>query len=216
MIHVVDRSNAAAYADLLDQYFRVRHDIFVVERGWSTLARADGRERDQFDTEDATYVLAIEDGKIVAGSRLVPCDRPTLLGEVYPWMVQRGAPPSDAATIEWTRVFVVKDRREGRFGGRLTGEITCALVAHALDQGAEALCGVVDAWWLPFFVEQGFVVKPLGLPETLDGKEAIAIHLPITSRTLADLERHHGVAPGLPRHRQPEAPRPRLDTGRGA
>ena len=39
------------YARLLDDYFRIRHDIYVVERKWTELARPDGREIDQFDTD---------------------------------------------------------------------------------------------------------------------------------------------------------------------
>ncbi|MEC5293601.1 acyl-homoserine-lactone synthase [Aurantimonas sp. C2-3-R2] len=84
-IHIVDSSNRGAYRDELEQHFRLRHDIYVGERGWHNLARPDGREVDAFDTEDAVYLLGILPGKgVVAGSRLVPSVKPHLMSDVFP------------------------------------------------------------------------------------------------------------------------------------
>jgi len=52
-VHVVDAANSVAYREQLDQYFKLRHHIYVGERGWRTLKRPDGREMDAFDTPDA-------------------------------------------------------------------------------------------------------------------------------------------------------------------
>src|SRR3546814_6597211 len=70
-IHIVDRSNRGAYRDQLEQHFRLRHEIYVAERGWLDLERSVGREMDAFDNEDAVYLLGILPGRgVVAGSRL--------------------------------------------------------------------------------------------------------------------------------------------------
>ncbi len=84
MIHIVSAANAAAYDWALEQDFRLRHEIYVGERKWMDLAKPDGRERDQFDTPDAIYLFAIEGGKVLGGSRLVPSLKPHLLSEVFP------------------------------------------------------------------------------------------------------------------------------------
>ena len=46
--------SAAARPDLAEALFRFRYALFVRELGWS-LAAAEDRERDEFDTDDATY-----------------------------------------------------------------------------------------------------------------------------------------------------------------
>jgi acyl-homoserine lactone synthase len=68
---------------LLEQAFRLRHSIFVDERGWEVLRRPDGREIDQFDDEDAVHELALHDGAVVGYHRMRPTTRPHLLGDVH-------------------------------------------------------------------------------------------------------------------------------------
>ena len=43
MIHVISSMNRHLYEDAIETHFHVRHDIFVGERRWKALARADGR-----------------------------------------------------------------------------------------------------------------------------------------------------------------------------
>jgi N-acyl-L-homoserine lactone synthetase len=50
-IHVITRDNRPFYADHLQTYFRLRHEIFVGERGWEDLRRPDGRDVDAYDND---------------------------------------------------------------------------------------------------------------------------------------------------------------------
>jgi len=68
MIHVITGANRHLYELELLAHFRLRHEIYVVERNWTNLTRPDGLERDQFDNEDATYILASENGTKGAAS----------------------------------------------------------------------------------------------------------------------------------------------------
>jgi hypothetical protein len=72
MIHVITGANRHLYEPELLAHFRLRHEIYVVERSWSNLARPDGLERDQFDNEDATYILDMgrEMAKLANGASL--------------------------------------------------------------------------------------------------------------------------------------------------
>jgi acyl-homoserine lactone synthase len=56
-VHAIDAGNRDLYSDAIEQHHRIRHDIYVGERRWMELARPDGREVDQFDTDDAVYLL---------------------------------------------------------------------------------------------------------------------------------------------------------------
>ncbi len=83
-VHAIHAGNRHHYDDALEQHYRIRHDIYVGERKWMDLARPDGREVDQFDTEHAVYLLAMEGDQVVGGSRLVPTLEPHLMSEVFP------------------------------------------------------------------------------------------------------------------------------------
>jgi len=87
---------------LLEQAFRLRHSIFVDERGWEVLRRADGREIDQFDDEDAVHELALHDGAVVGYHRMRPTTRPHLLGDVHLHICERAYPRSPLVW-EWKR-----------------------------------------------------------------------------------------------------------------
>ncbi len=102
------------YADLLEESFRIRHKIFVEERGWRELDRGDGREVDAYDNPNATYIFALDNGKIVGGQRFYPTTLPHMISEVFPHLVERPAIPSSPSIVEWTRYFVVRERRMGR------------------------------------------------------------------------------------------------------
>lgn len=86
MIHVITSANRHLYEPELLTHFRLRHEVYVVERNWKELDHADGLERDQFDNQDATYIMAIDNGEIVGGSRLIPTTNPHLLSEVFPYL----------------------------------------------------------------------------------------------------------------------------------
>ena len=70
MIHAISAVNRHLYDDVLEQHFRLRHEIFVEERKWETLRRPDGREIDSYDNEDTIYLLALDRRRVVGGHRL--------------------------------------------------------------------------------------------------------------------------------------------------
>ncbi|NJL08906.1 MAG: hypothetical protein HC900_12165 [Methylacidiphilales bacterium] len=110
MIHVITSRNRHLYEGELTQHFRVRYDIYVRDRQWLALDRPVPLEVDQFDTLDAIYLLSIDKGKLLGGSRLIPSMQPHLLSEVFPYLAPRGV-PRRADVFEWTRIFVAKDQR---------------------------------------------------------------------------------------------------------
>lgn len=110
MIHIVTRANAFQYSEAMEQVWRLRHDLFVVEKGWRDLAKQDGREIDQFDTPSAIHFLAMESATVVGYGRLLPTTRPHLRSEVMPQLCE-GDFPRGADTWEWTRQAVARSHR---------------------------------------------------------------------------------------------------------
>src|SRR6478609_735759 len=72
---------------MLEDVARYRHKVFVETLGWDLLTE-EGQERDQFDREDTLYLAARDAGQHIVGTaRLLPTDRPYLLGDVFPQLL---------------------------------------------------------------------------------------------------------------------------------
>jgi acyl-homoserine lactone synthase len=193
MIHVITSANRHLYRQEILAHYRLRHEVYVVERKWENLARPDGLECDQFDGEGVTYILAIEGDRIVGGSRLIPTTQPHLLSEVFPHLAAVRGLPRAPDIYEWTRMFVIKERREGRNMGRTAGTVMCGLLEHCLDLGVTHLTALVEMWWLPRFHDMGWKLTPLGLPELISGEWSVAVKMAIDERTLESTRAFHDI-----------------------
>lgn len=54
---------------VLDEAMRLRHRVFVEEKGWNGLRRADGRDVDQFDTPATVHHIAIVQDEVAGYQR---------------------------------------------------------------------------------------------------------------------------------------------------
>lgn len=187
-VHVITRENRDLYEDSIQQYYRLRHEIFVDERGWHDLRRPDQREIDAYDNDHTVYLLAIDAGRVVGGQRLYPTLLPHMISEVFPHMAQRGIPQA-VDVLEWTRYFVIKPRRTGRTDCRLLA----ALQEFCLQEGISEVTAVVEMWWLPRWQQAGFKVRPLGLPQMIEGQSCIAAAIEISEQSLEHVRRIAGL-----------------------
>lgn len=190
MIHAVSAVNRHLYEDVVEQHFRLRHEIFVEERKWETLRRPDGREIDSYDNEDTVYLLALEDRRVVGGHRLYPTTKPSMMSEVFPHLAAVRGYPSDPLVWEWSRYFIVRDRRDGI----LNLQLMAAVQEFCLDQGIAQVSAIMETWWLPRFHEAGFVVTPLGLPALVEGAWTMAACIDVRQETLDALRGRIGMA----------------------
>jgi acyl-homoserine lactone synthase len=180
MIHVISSMNRHLYEDAIETHFHIRHDIFVGERRWKALAHADGKEIDSYDNIDTVYMLAMEGKRIVGGHRLCPTIRATMIGEIFPALAAVQGVPSDPLIWEWSRIFVVRDRRDGR----VNLELMAAVQEFGLDEGITHVSAVIETRSLPRLQQTGFVVHPLGLPAIIDGSWTMAALIEISAETL--------------------------------
>jgi acyl-homoserine lactone synthase len=178
-VHVITNDNKALYKDSIEQYYRLRHQVFVEERGWTDLTRSDGLEIDAYDNEHAIYLLAIDKDRVVGGQRLYPTLLPHMISNVFPRMAARGIPQA-FDIFEWTRYFVVKERRTGRTDCRLLA----AIQEFCLQEGITEVTAVVEMWWLPRWQQAGFKVRPLGLPQMIEGQPCVAAAIQISQESL--------------------------------
>jgi acyl-homoserine lactone synthase len=192
VIHIVTPENDYLYRNEMEQAYRLRHQVFVKEMGWTDLAKPDGREIDQFDDKHAVHMLYIEDGKVLGYQRFLPSTRPHLLSEIMPELCE-GERPVGAHVWEWTRFCVERGRREqGRAVCPITNMLLTAAVEWGLECGISQLIVQTNPTWLLRMVQLHFRPMPLGLPRMIGGEDIIAVTATFDSRTLDRLREMRG------------------------
>lgn len=206
MIHIVTPENRPRYASALEQAFRLRHQVFVEEKGWADLARPDGREIDQFDDDHAVHMLAMQEDRVVGYQRMLPTTRPYLLTEVLPELCEVEA-PRGAHVWEWTRYAVQRDCRDrGRILSPVGSALLTAIVEWGLENGIRAIVIEMNPLWLLRLVQLHFRVTPLGLPRSVAGEDTVAVSAAFDERTLKRLRETRGDSASVITAR-PEGPR---------
>lgn len=198
-VHVITNKNRCFYSSTMAEYFSLRHEIFVGERRWMSLQRADGLEIDQYDNEHSVYILAIDDGRVVGGQRLYPTLLPHMIIDHFPHLID-GVLPIGEEVYEWTRYFVVRKHR----GGGVNGLLMASVQQYCLERAITTLTAVGEMWWLPRWHQYGFVVHPLGLPQPIEGQPAVAVQIAVQEDTYAHALRVAGLR-SRPFKRRPDA-----------
>jgi acyl homoserine lactone synthase len=170
-VEIVNVYTSPAKADLVRQFLALRRDIFVEEKCWS-LNVFEGLEWEQYDYFPlAHYVLAIEDGEVVGGARLIRCDAQIGAGSFsYSYMIKdaclgkialprdlcTGSPPEDDWTWELTRLVAAG-------GNRAVARAVLEAANHFLvDQGARRCLFLGPPAFMRMARSMGFAPEPMG------------------------------------------------------
>lgn len=191
-VHIIEAENRSLYGQLLEDNFRRRAEIFIDEMRWSALHRVNGRETDQFDTPDATYVLAVEFGRLLGGIRLHCSLTPTLISEVFP----HAAPLAERAAdvLEGTRLYIVPERRT-EHPNKVSGVLHWAAWTHAHHRGARAIQLLTHAAFVPHLMRSGLKPKPLGLPTSHDDMVLQAVSTEVSPDVLTAMLAFYDIEP---------------------
>jgi len=207
-VHVINDANRHLYERELDEHHQIRHRIYIEELQWRGLTpRADKREYDQFDMDETVYLLALDEGRVVGGLRLVPTTGPHLIADVFPHFASIQGVPRGPDIAEWTRIFVVPERREEHSSAKIRSTVVASMLDYALREGVSAISVLMNAFWLPKFQKCGWRARPLGLPDMHDGEWLIAVLVDVTPEALAGQRAARGLSPqSVLVHRDPYRP----------
>lgn len=192
MIEIITAENIHLYQTEMDEAYRLRHDVFVDEKGWNDLARADRREIDQFDNEHAVHMICRRDGKVVGYQRMLPTTKPHLLSSVLSDLCEVDQPIGNYVW-EWTRYCVAKPYRErGRTLSPVANALLSAIVEWGMGCGVDHIIIEMEPIWLLRLVQLNFMVTPLGIPREIDGSSVVAVVAKFDHRTLGMLQTMRG------------------------
>ena len=194
-VHVVTSANRHLYERELDEHHQIRHRIYIEELHWRGLTpRADKREYDQFDMDETVYLLGLEEGRVVGGLRLVPTTGPHLIGNVFPHFAAVQGVPRSPDIAEWTRIFVVPERREEHSSSKIRSTVVASMLEYGLQEGLSGISVLMNAFWLPKLQQCGWRTRPLGLPDVHDGEWLIAVLMDVSAEALAGLRAARGLS----------------------
>lgn len=189
---IINGCDAHLYKAELIEAYKLRHQIFVEEKGWEEIRKDDGIEKDQFDFADAVHMLLYEHGQLIGYQRMLPTTGPYLLSEVYPQLCESEL-PNDPAIWEWTRFAVEKEHRGGgRKLSRAGNLLLSAIVEWGLERGVHSIVIEMNPLWLLRLVQLYFKVTPLGIAKSIGNEEVLAVTASFDQRTLTRLRELRG------------------------
>src|SRR5437879_9905975 len=182
MIQLIEAADRPAFESQLAQRYSERKRVFVDRLGWEVPVVAGEFEIDQFDTDRAVYVLALDPGGAQLGSaRLLPSTGPTLLSEVFPHLCERGVPTGDDIW-EITRMCTAPGIADAKL---VRQKLMVGMVEFALLNGIRRFTLVSHIPYLSALLAIGWDCEPLGLPQEHAGQMVGALVVNVTPDTLS-------------------------------
>ena len=176
MITIGGRNDLAPEA--VSEMHQFRYEIFVRRLGWA-LPLAGGIERDEYDTDEAIYVLARDmTGRITACARLLPTTTRCMLSDLFGVLLGGKTVPSDPAMWELSR-FATSVRKTGE--GRVlslsqpTMDLLDAILQYARKHGTERLILVTSVAIERLMLRAGYDTHRLAAPARVDGNLCVAL-----------------------------------------
>lgn len=165
------------FADVIDAMHRLRARVFRDRLGWAVDVK-DGRENDQFDSYNPTYIVALSSTSLVVGcARLLPATGPTMLGLLFPDLAATGLYKPNRGMIESSRFCVDTTLDEGRAGGSLhdaTLTMFAAIIEWSMVNGYREIVTGTDLRIERILNRAGWPMKRLGEPRPIGETIAVA------------------------------------------
>lgn len=187
---------AAAGGAAMRAMFEARKRIFVDLLGWDLPVLAGRYEIDQFDDIHARYLILTDgEGQHLASARLLPTERPHLLGSLFADLCDV-QPPSGPSTWEITRFCLDRRLRAGE-RRRWRDVLVHGIARYALEQGITRYVGVAEPAWREQILAFGWEAHALGPIGTVGGMRLGALQIEIRPDTPALLAAS-GIQPQFP------------------
>ncbi|WP_339863265.1 acyl-homoserine-lactone synthase [Paremcibacter congregatus] len=192
MIYLINHENRHLFANLLKQMFQHRNEIFINRLKWD-LTADNGLEKDQFDTEDAMYLILVDDttGDLRSSLRLIPTIKPHLMSDLFSSLCEKGVPRGEGVW-EISRYCCNPSLKSRQENIKAIQEIMCGIFECALIYGWEKLTLVVGMPLLQHCLRAAWDISPLGLPQKDKSTNICAFEVAVTPAGLQALRHAAG------------------------
>jgi acyl homoserine lactone synthase len=178
-MNVISGNNGVLSKGLLSHVANYRYKVFIETLGWK-LPTKNCEELDQFDNDDTVYVVAQDDnGRVNGCARLLPTDRPYLLGDVFPQLMDGLPLPRSSDVWELSRFAAVDFNHPtltplAQFSSPTAIKLLQKSIACAAAHGAKRLITVSPIGIERLLRRAGFQAHRAGPPMKIDGQSIFA------------------------------------------
>lgn len=195
MIYCVNHKTLRYFADAFVSHFQLRYRSFVDGQYWN-LSRYQGMEYDQYDTLAASYLCWQDSDGVVRGSvRVVPTDRPYMIKDLWPELIENRPLPDSLSVWEATR-FCIDRSVSPELRSRIKHELVLAFIEFGLRNDIKEMVGIMPPkLWQNVFVKSGWDITYLGKEKDL-GKDGIIVAglMPISLAVLEKVRATTGIS----------------------
>jgi len=187
-------NNHLFHGNPLYEQHRLRHDCIVTRQAWKVPA-VDGMEYDQYDNPATRYLVWRDrSGRARGASRMYPTNRPYMLQEVFPHLVENGPLPSRPDIWEGSR-FCIDSTLAPEKRKRIAQELVLSYLEFALDHGITEIVGVMcPAYCRSLFIRHGWKIDWLGqVNRSTEGFKIVAGSLPVSRAILRKVREMTGI-----------------------
>jgi len=196
MLLVVETHNRADYPALIDAMHILRARVFRDRLQWDVNV-VDGREIDQFDSEDPLYLLSVNDKtqRLEGCVRLLPTTGPNMLRDVFSVLLPEGGEIESPIIWESSRFCIDPDLPSSGNGriNRTTTELLCGLVEVGLKAGLSHIVSVYDARMARIFRSANCPAETIGTPVRIGRVQTYAGLFEITPQLREDIATAGGL-----------------------
>ena len=182
MVTVIKSEHRPSYREALNAMHRHRKQVFVDFLKWDVPVVDGQYEIDQFDTEAAIYLMAIDPRtqSHLGSVRLLPSTGPHLLRDLFPHLCAESVPVA-ADIWEITRLCTAPKAAEPK---RVLEQLATAVMEFGLLYGVKQFTCVAHLAWLNQILAAGWECEPLGLPQIIDGEHVGAVVIKVSTQSL--------------------------------
>jgi acyl-homoserine lactone synthase len=184
MVYAISKNNRSSLGRELDTMFRDRKRVFVDRLKWNVPVVNDVYEQDQFDTDDAVYIVAADPvtGQHHGSLRLIPSLKPHMLRDVFSSLCEDDVPVGPDIW-EMTRICLSPSipREIARTS---LGLVWLGAVEFGMDQGIRLMTGLTHGPMFSNIRAAGIDIEALGPPKMFDGAQYAALQTRISADVL--------------------------------
>lgn len=191
MILVVNSENRHLHLNKIEQYFRIRKQIFFDKLKWDVEIDGD-LEYDKYDFMPNHYILSLDNaGTVLGGLRQMRTTHPTLTFEKFADLIADPASVFGPDTWETTRFAIRPEDRDIRFASgvnRVAIELCAASLQAGLESGVRRHIAVCEERVIRLTKAFAIPSDTLGRRSSPEGGDILCVAWQVSEESLGRLD----------------------------
>ncbi len=195
MIQLIAPKHHVEFSEMLTEMHELRCRVFSQRLEWEVNVK-DGLEIDRYDDLAPVYLLSWTGGHLQGCVRLLPSTGPTMLGDVFPDLMDGAPVPQDRAIWESSRFALELPPGAARSEGGLaqaTFELFAGMIEFGLSRRLTKIITVTDVRIERILRRAHWPLCRLGKSRPIGLTLAVAGSLEISHRALIELRQACGI-----------------------